>query len=493
MKRFLTVLFFVLTLHCSFGQELSPYYKIKAADRVKQVLKDFESAFGLLTNPYIVDSEERDEATYRMRASLRDDARFENDLVPDHKGTKTIDFNEYQRIAFISYKKSGLTYHADWEEADFKAIPEGYLVLFYGSKSLFGNYQGIKRLQLENVPCRAGVFIKVTENQVTEARIGFMDTDWQDKGKGTISLIDQRNPLEFITLPEVVDKLSGQVARAIPKSGITRLAIEEITYQGLGVSNDFSKQLTGTLKSALSRSNSDIQIGLSTTRSLDALLKLKGGYQKAGNFLKIGVQLFDGRDQPVGSEILAEILLLNIPNAEIEPAEHLVREAERMREIINQKTNNGEIKATEATELVLEVSTDKGYGPQSYREGDIMRLKVRANKPCTVRMIYRDAAKNIVRLRNDDFRIAADAVDKWIEIPEKFECAAPFGLEMLLAYATEGNFKPIEKTQEQNGFTFILDDLKSIVDMTASGNEKGIAKCTIPITTQAKRKVFGVN
>ncbi|MBO9617190.1 MAG: hypothetical protein J7619_31175 [Dyadobacter sp.] len=488
MKRFLTVLFFVLPLHCSLGQELSPYYKIKAADRVKQVLKDFESAFGLLTNPYIIDSEERDEASYRMRASLRDDARFENDLVPDHKGAKNIDFAEYQRIAFISYKKSGLTYHADWDEAEFKVVPQGYLVLFYGSKSLFGNYQGVKRLQLENVPCRAGVFIKVVENQVTEARIGFMDTDLKEKGKNTISLTDQRNPLEFITLPEVIDKLSGQVARAIPKSGVTRLFIEEITFQGLGVSNDFSKQLTGTLKSALTRMNSDIQIGLSATRSMDALLKLKGGYQKAGNFLKIGVQLFDGYDQPVGSELFAEILLLNIPNAEIEPAEHLVREAQRIREITDSKTAGGDIKATE---LLLEVSTDKGYGPQSYREGDIMRLKVRANKPCTVRMIYRDAAKNIVRLRNDDFRIAADAVDKWIEIPEKFECAAPFGFEMLLAYATEGNFKPIEKIQEQNGFTFILDDLKNIVDITASGNEKEkIVKCTIPITTQAKRKAF---
>ena len=491
MKRLLTVLFFVLPLHCSFGQELSPYYKIKAADRVKQVLKDFESAFGLLSNPYIIDSEERDEATYRMRASLRDDARFENDLVPDNKGTKTIDFNEYQRIAFISYNKTGLTYHVDWEEAEFKAIPEGYLVLFYGSKSLFGTYQGQKRLQLESVPCRAGVFIKVTDNQVTEARIGFMDTDLKSKGKSTVSLTDQRNPLEFITLPEVIDKLSGLVARAIPKNGVRKLAIEEITFQGLGVSNDFSKQLTGTLKSALTRVNNDIQINLHSTRSLEALLKLKGGYQKAGNFLKIGVQLFDGYDQPVGTEIAAEILLLNMPNAEIEPAEHLLHEAQRLREITEKKTTREDVQTPDATELVLEVSTDKGYGPQSYREGDIMRLKVRANKPCTVRMIYRDAAKNIVRLRNDDFRIAADALDKWIEIPEKFECAAPFGFEMLLAYATEGNFKPIEKTQEQNGFTFILDDLKNVVDITAANNGNGkIAKCTIPITTQAKRKLF---
>jgi len=269
----------------------------------------------------------------------------------------------------------------------------------------------------------------------------------------------------------------------MPKNGMRKLAIEEITFQGLGVSNDFSKQLTGTLKSALTRTNTDIQIDLSPTRSLEALLKLKGGYQKAGNFLKIAVQLSDGYDRPVGPELLAEILLLNIPNAEIEPAEHLVQEAQRIREITGRK------ETPEPAELLLEVSTDKGYGPQSYREGDIMRLKVRANKPCTVRMIYQDAAKNIVRLRNDDFRIAADAVDKWIEIPEKFECAPPFGFEMLMAYATEGSFKAIKKTEEQNGITLILDDLKNVVDLTAGTNEK-VARSTIPITTQARRNAL---
>ncbi|MCF0069401.1 DUF4384 domain-containing protein [Dyadobacter sp. CY261] len=492
MKRLLFVMLIVVfPSHCALAQELSTYYKFKAADRVKQVLKDFESAFGLLTNPYIVDPEERDEATYRMRASLRDDARFENDLIPDNKGTKTIDFNEYQRIAFISYKKNGLTYHVDWEEAEFKAVADGYLVLFYGSKSLFGSYQGQRRLQMEAVPCRAGVFLKMDGNRVTEAKIGFMDTDLKEKGKGAISLTEQRNPLEFITLPEVIDKLSEQIVRSIPKNGVQRLAIEEITFHGLGVSNDFSKQLTGTLKSALTRMNGNIQIGLSTTRSLETLIKLKGSYQKTGNFLKVGVQLFDGYDQPVGQELFAEILLLNIPNTEIEPAEHLVQEAQHIREITKKKIVAVDEPVSKPEKLLLELSTDKGYGPQSYREGDIMTLKVRANKPCTVRMIYQDAAKNILRLRNDDFTISTETVDKWIEIPEKFECAGPFGFELLLAYATERKFKPIEKTRKENGFTFILDDLQNIVNITSESDDKEkISQCTIPITTQAKRKLF---
>jgi hypothetical protein len=489
MKRLLIVLIVVFPLHCSFGQALSPYYKIKSAERVKQVLKDFESAFGLLTNPYIVDREERDEANDRLYASLRRDARFENDLIPGNKGTKTIDFEEYKRIAFIGYKKGGLSCHFDWEEVEFQTIPEGYLVLFYGKKSLFGNYQGQKRLQLENLPCRAGVFLKMDGNQVAEARIGFMDTDLKAKGTATISLAEQRNPLELVTLPEVIEKLAGQIIRSLPEKEVWKLFIEEITFEGLGVSNDFSKQLTGTLKSSLARMSSNIQTDLTGNVSPGSMLKLKGRYYKSGNFLKIGVQLFDGLDNATGFALSSEILLANIPNAGIEPAGKLIEDASLVQAIVDAGKANEPVARDD--ELLLEVSTDKGYGPQSYREGDIMTLKVRANKPCTVRMIYQDASKNIVQLRNNDFTITSDAVGKWIYMPEQFECAAPFGFEMLFAYATEGKFKPIEKTQAQNGFTFILDDLKTVVELTAGNGEKQkIARCTIPITTQPRRKTL---
>ncbi len=487
MKGLLIVLIVIFPLHCSFGQALSPYHKIKSAERAKQVLKDFESAFGLLTNPYITDREERDEANDRMYASLRSDARFENDLIPDNKGTRTIDFDEYKRIAFIGYKKSGLACHFDWEEAEFQSIPEGYLVLFYGKKSLFGNYQGQKRLQLENVPCRAGIFLKMDGNQVKEARIGFLDTDLKKKSNSTVSLTDQRNPLELLTLPEVIDKLAGQIIRSLPEKEIWKLFIEEITFDGLGVSNDFSKQLTGTLKSSLARLSGNIQTDLTGSIGPGSQLKLKGRYYKSGNFLKIGVQLFDGLGHATGFGLSSEILLANIPNAGIEPAGQLIEDASRVQAIVAAGKEDEPVARDD--DLLLEVSTDKGYGPQSYREGDIMTLKVRANKPCTVRMIYQDASKNIVQLRNKDFTITTDAVGKWIYMPEQFECAAPFGFEMLFAYATEGKFKPIEKTQSQNGFTFILDDLKNVVELTTgNGERQKIAKYTIPITTQPRRK-----
>ncbi|GGN11581.1 hypothetical protein GCM10010967_54390 [Dyadobacter beijingensis] len=491
MKRLLGFLIVVFLSDQAFAQALSPYYQLRAADRVKQVLKDFESAFGLLTNPYITDRDERDEASYRLRASLRADARFENDLVPGNQGTQTIGFQEYQRIAFAGYQKSGLSYHADWEQAEFKSVTDGFLVFLYGTKSLFGNYQGRRRLQLENVPCRAGVFLKMKGNEVIEAKIGFMDTDMREKSSQLLSLTDHRNPLVYITLPEAIDQLSAQILHALSQKDIQKLFIEEITFRELGISNDFSKQVTGTLKTSLARLSDRLEIGAGNPQTSDPLARLTGGYEQAGNYLKMTVKLSDSNGKPLGGTLMGEILLGNIPNAEVEPAGNLVREALLMREVaaLTIPFDNELMETREV--LRLEVSTDKGFGPQLYREGDMMTLKVRANKPCTVRMIYQDAAKNIVRLRNNDFKITADAVGSWIDIPEKFECAAPFGFEMLLAFATEGTFRPIEKTESQNGITFILDDLKKVLEATAvNAGDKRIAKCMIPVTTQARRSGF---
>jgi hypothetical protein len=485
MNRLLPALITIFLWNCSFGQTLSPYYQTKSAERAKQVLKDFESAFGVLVNPYIVDRDERDEASDRMYASLRRDARFENDLIPGHQGSKTIDFEEYKRIAIIGYQKGGLSFHFDWEEVEFQSIPEGYLALFYGKKSLFGSYQDQKRLHLENVPCRAGVFLKMNGNQVAEARIGFMDTGPRAKDKALISLIDQRNPLELVTLPEVIDKLADRILRTIPEKGNWKVFVEEITFEGLGISNDFSKQLTGTLKSALVRMGGHIEADPTVGTAAVSTIKLKGRHFKSGNFLKISAQLFDALGHATGFGNSAEILLANIPNAGIEPAGTLIDAAAHIQAILGADNPP----AAKHDELILEISTDKGFGPQSYREGDTMTLKVRANRPCTVRMIYQDAAKNIVQLRNKDFTISAEAVGKWIYMPEQFECAAPFGFEILFAYATEGDFKPIENTRSQNGFTFILDDLKNVADLT-TGTRKSqkVARCSIPITTQPRRK-----
>ncbi|MGV3599696.1 MAG: hypothetical protein ACO1N1_00770 [Dyadobacter fermentans] len=485
MKRLLLALTLLLSLQTSHAQQPGIDERTKATEHARQVLKDFESAFSLLANPYVTNAAERTEAARRMRSSVRPDARFENDLVPGSSISKTISFDEYERMAFTRYRKSGLACLFEWEEAEFRTVAGGYLVLFYGKKSLFGSYDDLQRLQLENVRCRAGVLMQMNGKQVVHAGIAFWDTDWREKSDNTTPLTSQRHPLAYVTLPETIDELARKINRSIDRNATRKIAVEEITFDGLGISNDFSRQVTGMLKSSLAKLRSDMETDFGPG-SAGPVLKIRGSYRKSGDLLTIGIQLFDHRDSPASPAIEAQILLSNISDTDIAPAESLIREALRVQAITAADQKKGRPDA-----LLLEVVTNKGFGPQSYREGDTMTVKVRANRPCIVRMIYQDAAKNLVRLRNDDFAIAPEAVGKWVSIPEHFECAAPFGFEMLLAYATEGKFRPMEKTQSQNGFTFILDDLQNVVDLTTGSAENGqVAKEIIPITTQPRRKAF---
>ncbi|GAB3169305.1 hypothetical protein GCM10027291_19560 [Telluribacter humicola] len=457
---------------------------------MKQVLKDFESAFSLHVNPNVMSWDEKTDALNRMWANVRLDARFENDLVPNNKGSRIIDFKEYQQIASVSYKSGrGLNYSLEWDEAEFKQAQDGYMVIFYGLKTLLGTYQGRVPLRIEGEPCRAVVFLRMQGSTIHEAKIGLMDTDLRERGK-PFSLHESVNPLDFFTLLEAIDKLATQVAQQIPENVVKKISIETFTYQGKKVVNEFSHQITGTLKSSLTQHNPDIEIAVITrSAAFEPYMTLRGHYQKVGNFLKIHAQLYNYGSQPVGKAIESEVLLINLPNAAIEPPIALVEEATRIHVEIDDKPEVGPV-PVKAGDLRLELSTNKGMGPQSYTEDDTMRVSVRVNTPCTVRLIYRDAANNLVLLRNQDFRIAESEVDRWVKIPTDFVCAAPFGVELLLGFATTGQFEPLH-TEELSGYTIIKDDLKK-VKVASSADQKrkkagvGVAERSIQITTQAK-------
>ncbi len=127
----------------------------------------------------------------------------------------------------------------------------------------------------------------------------------------------------------------------------------------------------------------------------------------------------------------SDILLANVAREDIEPDAHLMKEAEHIRDITGNTGPDTPTEADNGKEIFLEVSTDKGSGPQTYREGDIMKLKMRVSKACTVGSFTAMQQGNLLGLRNNDFEIRAGSVNQWVEIPERFQCAAPFGLETL--------------------------------------------------------------
>ncbi|MBE0639884.1 MAG: hypothetical protein IH598_15310 [Bacteroidales bacterium] len=111
--------------------------------------------------------------------------------------------------------------------------------------------------------------------------------------------------------------------------------------------------------------------------------------------------------------------------------------------------------------LNLELLTNKGNENLLFAENDTLLLYVRTNHECYLRFVYYMADGSKVLLMND-YYVNSDQVNKVVQIPETFICAEPFGSEMLVLNGQTSPFPPL-KTTTSYGYTFIEDDVKTIV------------------------------
>ena len=123
--------------------------------------------------------------------------------------------------------------------------------------------------------------------------------------------------------------------------------------------------------------------------------------------------------------------------------------------------SKGEI---EGGDLKVELWTNKGADNLIFTEGEHMKLSVRANKECYLRVIYHLADGQKVLLL-DNYYISTDKVNKVYELPYEFECSEPFGVETLQLNAQELAFGGL-RTQKQDGYEFIVDDMQTILVTT---------------------------
>merc|ERR1711916_40037 len=119
-----------------------------------------------------------------------------------------------------------------------------------------------------------------------------------------------------------------------------------------------------------------------------------------------------------------------------------------------------------------------------YSEGETMKVYVKMGKPCYIRFIYHAADGSKVLLL-DNYYIDASNVNKVYQIPEEFECTAPFGVETLQVNAQSAKFTPLN-VREEYGYAFITDDLEEVIAKTRGFKKKEkvmLAEKRLMITT----------
>ena len=228
------------------------------------------------------------------------------------------------------------------------------------------------------------------------------------------------------------------------------ISINNFTYEDTPMGSPFSRRLSFALEHKLEEEGFTL-----TDRAedfSDALI-LNGTYWGNADKIKI-VTILRGKSD---SKTLASGECY-LPKSSLE-SNGIVFKPENYKQAL---VNMREFAANEVVggNLDIDIYTNKGRNNLIYLEGDILKLFVRANKECYIRIIYYLADGSKVLLL-DNYYINRDNVNKTYELPYSFECAEPFGVETLQLNAQDEPFEELY-TEEQYGYEFITEPLASI-------------------------------
>ena len=120
-------------------------------------------------------------------------------------------------------------------------------------------------------------------------------------------------------------------------------------------------------------------------------------------------------------------------------------------------------------QLKLEVWTDRGKNALLYSQGELMKVYLRTNRPCYVRLLY-ILANGQKTLLVDNLQINLESINRPLLVNDlleiDFECTSPFGAEMIIGVARNYPFDTIETT-ERDGYIFIdTDNPKHLANIT---------------------------
>lgn len=114
--------------------------------------------------------------------------------------------------------------------------------------------------------------------------------------------------------------------------------------------------------------------------------------------------------------------------------------------------------------LLVDIYTNKGKKNLMFTQGEIMKLFIKANRECYIRIVYHLADGSRVLLI-DNYYISNDKINKAVELPYEFECSDPYGVEVLQMNAQTKEFEDIN-TKQEYGYDFIVDGFDDVLIKT---------------------------
>jgi len=269
-----------------------------------------------------------------------------------------------------------------------------------------------------------------------------------------------------------LDDLAGYVSHClgvqVPEGG--QIQVSSFTFQETGMSSPFGRYVQRVVEGRLgSRDDWSVVEQVATQRSdlgsglfelaaaVGARYVLTGTYWEQSSGAKLMLRLRNTANGVVHASVDALVPSRVVETAGFDLKPQNFIEAASTQRIFRQDEVLG-------AGLTLDIWTDSGAENVVLAGGDELRLYVRVNMPCYLRVIYHLADGTRVLLVDNHY-LDATKVNKVYTLPDTFECAAPFGVEFLQANAQTRAFEHLV-TESSDGYDLIIESLRSIVGKT---------------------------
>ncbi len=263
---------------------------------------------------------------------------------------------------------------------------------------------------------------------------------------------------------EILNKTAGSLndatdslALQLVNQGVSmksRWIFAPLTYGITNFSSPFGHKVSLDLEAALSRYGA--LFGSSKTRE-SADLVAKGIFVEEGSFIHVTITVKEVKRGRLIASAETSILKSSLPSS-LDVVPRNFEDALAAQRLLAE----GEL--VEGS-LRLEIWADKGNRGVVYTESEEMKLFLRVNQPCYVRIIYVLESGFQVVVEQSYF-LDASKVNMAVEYPYTFEVVPPFGIEHVHATAFTKAPSPLQtKNRLVDGVTYevVANGLKSVV------------------------------
>lgn len=274
----------------------------------------------------------------------------------------------------------------------------------------------------------------------------------------TAGRIDQLLAQTITSVDDAARAVAYQISKQV-QSPVGKVIVSALTFQDSRMTSSFARYFRQALESQMQKyAVWDIaqQAKTFVPKSTQIMRELvvesgaqnlfEGSYWEQGGQIKIIGRLRDvaGGKILASAEVLLDTQLLTDKGLATKP-ENFVQAMADQKAFAEDEVVSSAIQ--------LEAWTNKGSENLVFTEGETMKIYVRANRSCHVRILYTFADGSRTLLFNDHF-IDEVKANQVVEIPAEFECAPPFGAEMLMVCARTAAFPEI-KTFEKDGILYL--------------------------------------